>query len=102
MLQSKAVNGLILHLSPAVLKPQLWAYFHDREGRSLVRAVVNDRRYIEGGNIEAGHPIEFFLSPPFLYSEDTNFNSEIPNVTLSPALSPQRLCRNVIAKERND
>ncbi|MGB7294909.1 MAG: hypothetical protein WBC70_04905 [Candidatus Aminicenantales bacterium] len=35
-------------------EPQLWAYFHDREGKSLVRAVVNDRRYFEGGNIEAG------------------------------------------------
>lgn len=35
-------------------EPLLWAYFHDREGKSLVRAVVNDNRYIEGGRIEPG------------------------------------------------
>ncbi|HUU38043.1 MAG TPA: hypothetical protein VMW46_07565, partial [Candidatus Desulfaltia sp.] len=35
-------------------EPQLWVYFHDREGKSLVRAAVNDSRYIEGGIIEAG------------------------------------------------
>jgi hypothetical protein len=35
-------------------EPQLWAYFHGHEGRSLVRAAVNDTRYIEGGNIEPG------------------------------------------------
>ncbi len=35
-------------------EPLLWAYFHDREGKPLVRAAVSDRRYIEGGKIEPG------------------------------------------------
>ena len=35
-------------------EPQLWAYFSDREGRPLVRAQVNDNRYIEAGGIQAG------------------------------------------------
>jgi hypothetical protein len=35
-------------------EPLLWVYFHDREGKSLVRAAVNDKRYLEEGCIEAG------------------------------------------------
>ena len=34
--------------------PQLWAYFYDRDGNSLLRTPVNDSRYIDGGKIEAG------------------------------------------------
>ncbi len=40
--------------SSGEIEPLLWAYFHDEEGKSLVRAVVNDRRYIEDGRIEPG------------------------------------------------
>jgi hypothetical protein len=35
-------------------EPLLLVYFHDREGKSLVRAAVDDTRYMEEGGIEAG------------------------------------------------
>lgn len=34
--------------------PQLWAYFYDRTGAVLHKVRVDDRRYIEGGAVEAG------------------------------------------------
>jgi hypothetical protein len=34
--------------------PQLWAYFYDRSGEVLHKVPVDDRRYIEGGAVEAG------------------------------------------------
>lgn len=35
-------------------EPLLWAYFYDRRGNLLLRIRVNDPRYIDGGQIEAG------------------------------------------------
>lgn len=35
-------------------EPLLWACFSDESGKTLVHAPVNDRRWIEGGKVEAG------------------------------------------------
>jgi hypothetical protein len=42
-------------------EPLLWAYFSDREGKSLFKIPVNEPRYLDGGHIKTGEWTRVFI-----------------------------------------